>query len=122
MAFDPPLDVNPMPIRDDCNCEQAERLKARVLELEELVEASTKELAKRDELLGYVRGSINRVLMPAAPAAAPHLPPLPHTCPGCGFVMCEEFDERPITPLATALVPNGKYVCRSGRCARSAGR
>jgi len=39
-----------------------------------------------------------------------------HRCPGCGFVMCEEFDERRINNVATLATPNGKYVCRSGRC------
>ena len=32
-------------------------------------------------------------------------------CPKCGFVMCEQFDEKPVTPLASVVVPNGTYIC-----------
>ncbi len=32
-------------------------------------------------------------------------------CPKCGFVMCQQFDSKPITPLATLAIPNGKFIC-----------
>ena len=46
----------------------------------------------------------------AAEAAALRVNPDPR-CPRCGFTMCQLFDERPLTPLATAAIPNGKYQC-----------
>jgi hypothetical protein len=32
-------------------------------------------------------------------------------CPTCGFTMCEQADERPITTLAMLATPNGNYRC-----------
>jgi len=34
----------------------------------------------------------------------------PPKCPKCGFVMCEQFDEKQERDL-TMMIPNGKYVC-----------
>ena len=32
-------------------------------------------------------------------------------CPTCGYVMCQTFDDVPVTKLATLAVPNGRYIC-----------
>ena len=34
-----------------------------------------------------------------------------HKCPKCGFVMCEQFDEKPQPSGVIYVVPNGKYIC-----------
>jgi hypothetical protein len=31
-------------------------------------------------------------------------------CPKCGFVMCEQFDDRQVGNV-TLATPNGKYIC-----------
>lgn len=32
-------------------------------------------------------------------------------CPKCGYVMCEQFDSRPVNALADIVTPNGTYIC-----------
>ena len=32
-------------------------------------------------------------------------------CPRCGFVMCEQFDDKPGPRGITYAVPNGKFIC-----------
>lgn len=32
-------------------------------------------------------------------------------CPKCGYTMCELFDYAPMTAVAMAATPNGKYQC-----------
>lgn len=31
-------------------------------------------------------------------------------CPKCGFLMCQQFDEKEVRGL-TISIPNGKYIC-----------
>jgi hypothetical protein len=64
------------------------------------------------------------LVMPARPSPVPVVrgdhdmadtslanPPVSPTCPRCGYVMCQRFDDKPITALATLAVPNGSYIC-----------
>lgn len=32
-------------------------------------------------------------------------------CPKCGYVMCQQFNSRPVNALAEIATPNGQYVC-----------
>ena len=38
-------------------------------------------------------------------------PKQPPKCPKCGFVMCEQFDDKPINEHASYAIPNGTYIC-----------
>lgn len=32
-------------------------------------------------------------------------------CGKCGYMMCQQFDSRPINAIADIATPNGKYIC-----------
>lgn len=51
-----------------------------------------------------------RRLSSPAPVTPPEQNPDPR-CPTCGFTMCQQFDERPLTALASTATPNGNYRC-----------
>lgn len=51
-----------------------------------------------------LRGAQDSFTEPETPKPDPR-------CPKCGYTMCQLFDERAVTPLATVAVPNGKYQC-----------
>lgn len=33
------------------------------------------------------------------------------TCPKCGYVMCEQFDDKPFNDFTTLAIPNGTFIC-----------
>lgn len=54
----------------------------------------------------------------SAPEIKPNTIP---RCQRCGYVMCEEFDERIVKGM-TLLIPNGKYSCLHCKSATVQGR
>jgi len=32
-------------------------------------------------------------------------------CPKCGFVMCQQFDDKKVNEHASVAIPNGSYIC-----------
>jgi hypothetical protein len=66
MAYDLPIDVNPMPIREaDCSCEQSLRLTRELAATKELLATACDELGRRDEHLADLRERLREGIMVA---------------------------------------------------------
>lgn len=62
---------------------------------------------------GFCRQRIEHVCTAFLKDAAPAEPVQPQSprCPKCGYVMCQQFDSRPVNAIADIATPNGEYIC-----------